>query len=169
MGVLASLAAMGLSSIGFVLTKKWSDGQGVLDMTSWQLIAGGLLLLPFAAVFEGRIPTLDTRTLAGLAYVAIIATALAYVAWFTGLRHLPAGKVGMIGLLNPVTGVILGTLIASEPFGIRQAGGAALVLVGLLIGERGKISSHGISPDLLPVTETRPSVLAKAAAAADSR
>jgi hypothetical protein len=44
--------------------------------------------------------------------------------------------VGIIGLLNPLTGVLLGTLAAAEPFGPRQFAGAALVLAGVLIGRR---------------------------------
>lgn len=135
-GVVASLAAMLMSSFGFILTKRWSGSQSILAVTSWQLLGGGLVLLPFAFAFEGAPPRLDAPALAGFAYAALIATALAYVAWFAGLRHLPAGTVGVIGLLNPVTGVLLGTLLAAEPFGMRQAVGTALVLLGVWLGQR---------------------------------
>ncbi|TAJ48289.1 MAG: EamA family transporter [Herbiconiux sp.] len=141
-GVAASLAAMLLSSTGFVLTKRWAaapDGASApstIALTSWQLVAGGLLLVPFAVLIEGPPPALDGPALAGFAYVSVVATALAFVAWFTGLRHLPAGSVGLIGLLNPVTGVLLGVLVAAEPFGPRQLVGTALVIVGVLLGQR---------------------------------
>lgn len=136
LGVLASLAAMLMSSVGFILTKKWAVDQKTLAVTSWQLIAGGLLVLPFALLLEGGIPEIDGPAALGFAYVTIVATALAFVAWFTGLRHLPAGTVGLVGLLNPVTGVLLGTLVAAEPFGVRQAVGTALVLTGMLLGQK---------------------------------
>ncbi|WP_291048284.1 EamA family transporter [Herbiconiux sp.] len=142
LGVAVSLGAMGLSSVGFILTKRWSrtaDGAApvsTLALTSWQLIAGGMLLLPFAAVSEGPPPQLDLPAVLAFAYVSLIATALAFVAWFTGLRHLPAGAVGLVGLLNPVTGVLLGTLLAGEAFGPLQASGTALVLGGVLLGQR---------------------------------
>ena len=70
----------------------------------------------------------------GFAYIAIIGTAVAYVAWFTGLRRLPAETVGVIGLLNPVTGVVLGVALAGEAFGLLQAVGVALVLAGVAAG-----------------------------------
>lgn len=136
LGVAASLAAMLLSSLGFILTKKWAVGQKTLAITSWQLIAGGLLVLPFALLIEGGIPEIDGPAAIGFAYVTIVATALAFVAWFTGLSHLPAGTVGLVGLLNPVTGVVLGTLVVSEPFGPRQAVGTLLVLTGVLLGQK---------------------------------
>jgi probable blue pigment (indigoidine) exporter len=135
-GVVASLTAMVMSSVGFVLTKRWSSDVPVLAQTSWQLVAGGLVVLPFALLLEGAPPALDAPGVAATAYVAIVATALAFVAWFTGLRHLPAGTVGLVGLLNPVTGVLLGTLLAGETFGVREAIGTALVLTGVVVGQR---------------------------------
>lgn len=145
LGVAASLAAMLMSSLGFILTKKWAAGQKTLAITSWQLIAGGLLVLPFALLLEGGAPEIDAPAALGFAYVTIVATALAFVAWFTGLRHLPAGTVGLVGLLNPVTGVLLGALLASEPFGARQAVGTALVLAGVLLGQKRRPPRLGIS------------------------
>ncbi|MBF4572827.1 EamA family transporter [Herbiconiux sp. VKM Ac-1786] len=135
-GVAASLGAMAMSSVGFVLTKKWGGGIRVLSLTSWQLVAGGLAVLPFALLLEGAPPRLDGPALAGFGYVSLVATALAFAAWFTGLRRLPAGSVGLIGLLNPVTGVLLGTLLAGEAFGPAQAVGTLLVLAGVLLGQR---------------------------------
>lgn len=141
LGVLASLAAMVMSSIGYVLTKRWGRGVDVLSMASWQLIAGALSLIPLAVIVEGAPPALDTTELLAFAYVSIIATALAYVAWFTGLKHLDAGTVGLIGLLNPITGVLLGLAIAGESFTPQQAIGVLLTLAGILLGQRAGRSS----------------------------
>ncbi|WP_436531775.1 DMT family transporter [Actinoplanes sp. HUAS TT8] len=134
-GVLASVAAMTMSSLGYVLAKKWSSDIDVFSLTSWQLIAGGVLLVPAAVLVEGGPPPVNGRSLAAFGYVTVVATAIAFSAWFTGLRHLSAGTVGLIGLLNPVTGVLLGTAIAGERLGARQICGLVLVLVGVLLGQ----------------------------------
>jgi probable blue pigment (indigoidine) exporter len=133
-GVLASVAALTMSSFGYVLAKKWGRGGDLLATTAWQLIAGGLVLVPVAVVLEGAPPSLDLPAVAGFAYVGLVATALAYVAWFTGLRHLDAAAVGLVGLLNPVTGVLLGTTLAGDHLTIGQLVGLALVLVGVTLG-----------------------------------
>ena len=133
-GVLASAAAMLVSSFGHILTKRWSAGTDVLASTAWQLTAGGLFLLPAAAAVEGPPPALSPTALLAFGYVTLIATALAFVAWFTGLRHLPAGTVGLIGLLNPLTGVLLGTAVAGEVLTGRQLCGLVLVLAGVVLG-----------------------------------
>jgi probable blue pigment (indigoidine) exporter len=133
-GVLASVAAMLMSSFGYILAKRWSAEVDVLASTSWQLIAGGLLLVPFAVLAEGAPPVLDAPAVLGFGYVTVVATALAFAAWFGGLRHLPAATVGLVGLLNPATGVLLGTLLAGESFTLRQICGLVLVLAGIILG-----------------------------------
>ena len=135
LGVVASVAAMLLSSLGYVLAKRWKDDTELLAVTSWQLLAGGLMLVPAALVVEGAPPALDAVEIAAFAYVGVIATAVAFVAGFGGLAHQPAGPVGLVGLLNPVTGVLLGVLLAGEALGGWQVAGLALVLGGILLGQ----------------------------------
>lgn len=134
-GVLASLAAMLMSSIGFVLTKRWGTHVPLISLSAWQLTAGGLAIVPVALLIEGPPPAFTSSELLGFSYVTLIATALAYVAWFSALRHLRAGSVGLIGLLNPVTGVVLGALVAGEAFTTLQLVGMALVLGGITLGQ----------------------------------
>ncbi|MFB7670352.1 DMT family transporter [Kitasatospora purpeofusca] len=133
-GLSASVAAMLVSSLGYVLAARWREGADVLATTAWQLLAGGLVLLPLAAVFEGPPVAPAGRELAAFGYVAVVATALAFAAWFAGLRRLPAGTVGLLGLLNPLTGVLLGTAVAGERLGPPQFAGLVLVLAGVALG-----------------------------------
>ncbi|MEU8270656.1 EamA family transporter [Sphaerisporangium sp. NPDC049002] len=134
-GVLASVMAMVMSSLGYVLAKKWSSDVDVFSLTSWQLVAGGVVLLPVAVATEGSPPTLDGSALLGFSYVTVVATALAFAAWFTGLRHLSAGTVGLIGSLNPMSGVLFGTMVAGETLAVHQICGLALVFLGILSGQ----------------------------------
>jgi len=183
-GVLASAAAMSMSSLGYVLAKKWNARADVLASTAWQLVAGGLLLLPFAVALEGPPPALRAPAILGFGYVTTMATALAFAAWFAGLRHLPAATVGLIGLLNPVTGVLLGTTIAGKTLTSRQLCGLVLTCTGIILGQRhparrtapaarprmnrvpcalgpscrpGKRSRHGATSGPSPAARSRPS------------
>ncbi|WP_284298170.1 DMT family transporter [Homoserinibacter gongjuensis] len=132
----ASVAGLVMSSLGFVLTKRWGMTADPVGASAWQLLFGGVLLLVVAVVFEGPPPALDLGGWLGLAYVALIGTALANVAWFHGLEHLSAGTVGIVGLLNPVTGVLLGLLLGGESLGAAQLLGILLVLAGIVIGQQ---------------------------------
>lgn len=135
LGLAAATAAMLMSAFGHILTKKWGATANVLSVTSWQLIAGGLVLAAAALATESAFPPLTPSSTAAFTYVAVVATAVAFAAWFTGLRHLDAGAVGLIGLLNPVTGVVLGMVVGGELLTAHQFLGLALVLTGVLLGQ----------------------------------
>jgi probable blue pigment (indigoidine) exporter len=135
-GVAASAAGLVSSSLGYVLSKRWGATASPVSASAWQLLFGGVLLLAAAAVVEGPPPAFDAGGWLGLAFVALIGTALANVAWFYGLERLSAGTVGIIGLLNPVTGVLLGLLLGGESLKLPQVVGLVLVLVGIVIGQQ---------------------------------
>ena len=153
-GVAASAAALLLSSAGAVLAKRWSDGTSLVALTAWQLVLGGVVLSIAAVAVEGRPPALDAGSAAGFAFTSLVATALAYLCWFAGLARLRASTVGVVGLLNPVTGVLLGALVAQERFTVEQVVGISLVLAGILtvsqLGTKRIPVQPEPEPDLLP-------------------
>lgn len=134
-GVTAALAAVLLSSTGFVLVKRWPPPVDMLTYTGWQLVAGGIVLLPVAILVEGAPPPLGARELLGFAWLGLVATVLSYVVWFRGLQRLPAAAVGLVGLLNPVAGTITGVALAGERLVGWQVVGIALVLAGVVAGQ----------------------------------
>lgn len=137
LGLLASMTALLCSALGTVLTKRWGQGRPLLAVTAWQMVAGGVLLTAAAGIAEGTPPALGPVQVLAFAFVSVIATAAAFLCWFTGIRHLPAATIGVIGLLNPVTGVLLGTALGGEALTVVQLAGVALVLGGLLLAQRG--------------------------------
>ncbi len=137
LGVAASLVALLLSSLGAILTTRWKDETPLVATTSWQLLAGGVSLLLVAVAVEGPPPAMTATNVLAYAVVAVGATAVAFLCWFGGLRHLQAGTVGLIGLLNPVTGVLLGVVLADEILAPLQWIGMALVGVALVLGRGG--------------------------------
>lgn len=134
-GLAAALASVVVSAAGFVLVKRWPAPVDMLTLVSWQLVGGGLLLLPVALVVEGGPPPVDVPAALGLLWLAGAGTVVAYACWFHGLSRMPAGAVGLIGLLNPVVGTLLGVVVAGELFGPTQALGMALVLGGVVAGQ----------------------------------
>lgn len=134
-GVAASFGAVTMSSLGYVLVKRWHPPVDLVTFTGWQLVAGGLVLLPVALLVEGAPPALDASAVGGFLYLGLVATVLANVLWFRGLRRLPAAAVSLVGLLNPVAGTLVGVALAGEAFGATQALGMLLVLGGIAAGQ----------------------------------
>jgi DME family drug/metabolite transporter len=83
----------------------------VLGDVSWLGSGGGIAM----ALFLGAIPT-----------------ALAYILFARGLRHLTPGETATLTLAEPLTATGLGVLALGERPGLVAAAGAGLVLAGLL-------------------------------------
>ncbi|RNL60457.1 EamA family transporter [Nocardioides marmoriginsengisoli] len=144
-GLLAAAGSVLVSAVGFVLIKRWpapttahsvGGRPDMLTLVSWQLVVGGLALLPVGLLVEGAPPALDGRAVLGFTWLGIAGTALAYYCWFRDLSRMPAGAASLIGLVNPVVGTLLGVVFAAEVFGVAQAFGMALVLGGVVAGQR---------------------------------
>ncbi len=139
LGLVAAFGSVVVSALGFVLIKRWTPPVDMLTLISWQLVAGGLVLLPVALLVEGAPPHLDAPAVGGYLWLMVAGTGVAYWCWFTGLRAMPAGAVSLIGLINPVVGTVLGVAVAGEAFGWIQATGMVLVLGGVVAGQPGTI------------------------------
>ncbi len=154
LGLLGAFGSVAVSALGFVMVKRWPAPVDLLTLVSWQLVAGGLALVPVALLVEGAPPPLDLDAAAGFLWLGGVGTVLAYACWFHGLARMPAGAVSLIGLLNPVVGTALGVVVAGELFGWAQALGMALVLGGVVAGQR-MVTRTSLDASPLSVSTTR--------------
>jgi drug/metabolite transporter, DME family len=92
---------------------------------------GALLLVPVLVLGDsGWIATGDGLAMA--LFLGAVPTALAYVLFARGLRHLTPGETATLTLAEPLTATGLGLLALGERPGAVAAVGAGLVLAGLL-------------------------------------
>ena len=135
-GVAAALGGAVVMATGVVLSKRWSSPAPLLATTGWQLVAGGLLLLPVALIVEGRPPSsLTASNLAGYGYLTVVGSALAYALWFRGLRSLTPTDVTFLGLLSPLVATLLGWLALDQQLTPIQLLGALVVLTALVTAQ----------------------------------
>ncbi|MGL5286314.1 MAG: DMT family transporter [Aeromonas sp.] len=131
-GVAAALGAALLIGLSARWMQGWSVGD-LLSLTGWQLLLGGVMLIPIAWTLAGPMPLPTAHALPGLAYLVLVNTALAYWAWLWGLRRLGAQVMSMLALTNPIVAVSLGVLLVGETLGPMQWSGIALILLSLLL------------------------------------
>ena len=142
-GVAAALGGTAVMATGVVLSKRWSSSAPPLVTTGWQLVAGGLFLLPIALVVEGPPPAaMTTANLAGYAYLSLIGAALAYTLWFRGIAALAPTEVSFLGLLSPLVATAVGWLALDQRLTLAQGIGAAVVLGALLTAQ----TAHRCAP-----------------------
>ena len=120
---------------GTVLSRKWQPDVSALSFTAWQLTAGGLLLLPIALMLEPSLPALSLTNLMGLAWLGLIGAAATYALWFRGIARIGPGAVSMLGMISPLTAMVLGWLWLNEGLTMVQLSGALVVLASVWAGQ----------------------------------
>lgn len=135
LGVAAIFGATVSMAGGTVLTKKWGRPVPLLSFTAWQLVAGGLLLLPVTLIVEGVPSVITTRQGLGFFYLGTINTGLAYTLWFRGIGRLPTTTLPMLGLLSPVVALSLGYILLQQQLATQQILGTTLVLSSVVLSQ----------------------------------
>jgi drug/metabolite transporter, DME family len=125
------------SGVGYatytVLTKRMLDaGEAPEGVMAAGFGGAGLLLAP-ALILAGPGFLATPGGLAVAAYLAAVPTALAYVLFSRGLRHLSSGETATLVLAEPLTAAALGVIALGEHPSPAAGAGALLVLAGLLV------------------------------------
>ncbi|MFY1990095.1 EamA family transporter [Achromobacter xylosoxidans] len=135
-GVVAGLASAASMALGTVLSRRWQPPVSALAFTSWQLTAGGALLLPVALLAEPALPPVTTLNVLGIAYLGLIGAALTYVIWFRGLARLEPAVVSSLGFLSPVSAVLLGWALLDQRLSAAQMAGMVIVVGSVWLSQR---------------------------------
>jgi DME family drug/metabolite transporter len=131
-GGFALLAAAGFATMT-LLQARPAAGLDDLAATGWAFTLGAALLAPFAAANGGLGFAADPASLGLALTLALGPTAIAYAAYFRGLRTAPAGTAALMALLEPLVGTALATLVLGDRLGPAGLAGAALLIVALLL------------------------------------
>lgn len=135
-GVAAGLGGAASMAAGTVLSRKWQPPVSALGFTAWQLTAGGMILLPLALIVEPPLPPLTGTNVAGLLWLGLIGAAASYALWFRGVARIEPGAVSMLGMMSPVTAVLLGWAALGQSLTLLQGLGALIVLGSVWAGQR---------------------------------
>lgn len=132
-GIAAALLGAMSMATGVWLTQRWRLSLPVLALTGWQLLIGGLMLAPVAWWADAPLPPLSLSQGLAYGYLSLIGAMLAYVLFFRGVANLPAVAVASLGLLSPITAVLLGWLLLSQSMTGMALVGLAIVLAALFV------------------------------------
>ncbi|ACL67527.1 protein of unknown function DUF6 transmembrane [Anaeromyxobacter dehalogenans 2CP-1] len=131
-GIAAALAGAACMAGGVWLTRRWRLDLPVLALTGWQLVVGGLMLAPLAWLADPPLPVLSRSQVLAYAYLSLAGALVSYALWFRGVARLPTVAVSSLGLLSPLTAVVLGWALLSQAMSGASLAGMAIVLASVL-------------------------------------
>jgi drug/metabolite transporter (DMT)-like permease len=131
------IALTGLSALawatGSYLSSRLPLPKDAFVATTFEMLAGGLLLLP-VGLAQGPDPSsFSGASLAAFAYLVVFGSLVAYTAYVWLLHHVPLGTVSTYAYVNPVVAIGLGVLFLDERITWRIALGAAIVLASVAV------------------------------------
>jgi drug/metabolite transporter (DMT)-like permease len=107
-------------------------------MTFWVMTIGWLFtsVAFFSQNGLAEIPQLDSRGWIAMIFLGIFTTGLAYIAWFDALASLPAAQTGAFLYIEPLTSLVVASIILGEPVTWASLLGGAVILFGVWLVNR---------------------------------
>jgi drug/metabolite transporter (DMT)-like permease len=135
-GVLLCVVAAVTYAIGVVAQKPVLRRLPAIQVTFTACVIGAVCCLPWAGALADEIGHAPAGSIAGMVYLGVVPTALAFSTWAYALSRMDAGKLGVTTYLVPPLVIVLGWLLLDEvPPGLALVGGA-VCLAGVALSRR---------------------------------
>ncbi len=120
------------ASAVWVLRAQARARQDLLALTTWQMVWGTLALGAVMALVPVHVRW-TASFLWAIAFLGLVATALAWWLWLFVLSRLPAGVAGLGSLTVPVVGLLLAAAQLGEVPSARELAGIACIVAALAL------------------------------------
>ena len=140
LGIGLALTAVTFASVGNVFQGSPRARQvPMATLLAWGMGWGALLDAVVAWIRTGP-PVFDLRVsyIAGLLYLGVVASAVAFTLYFNLIRRIGAARGGYVNVLIPVIAMGFSTLFEHYRWSPEAIGGGLLVLAGLVVAMRAR-------------------------------
>lgn len=129
------LLAAGSVALGTVLVRRSHPAISVVALTGWAMLLGGTIQFVFAVALGESLADVQVTPTAVLAvaYLAVFASGIGFVVYFTLLERFGPLEVNLVMYLNPVVAVFVGWLLLDEPILASAVVGFGVILMGFLV------------------------------------
>jgi drug/metabolite transporter (DMT)-like permease len=135
LGVLLCVVSAVMWSVGSVLSRRLPLPAQPFTATAYEMLGGGLIMLPLGIATAHSVSPSRTSALAWL-YLVTIGSVVGYTAYTWLLAHAPLGTTATYAYVNPVVAIVLGVLFRGEHVTWQILIGAAIVVAAVAIAVR---------------------------------
>ena len=116
-------------AVGAFLSGKLPMPDDTFAATAYEMLAGGVILLPIALATTNPHPSdFSARSILGWVYLVTFGSLIGYTAFTWLLDNAPIGRVATYAYVNPVVAIALGAIVLHESITWTIVLGAAIVL-----------------------------------------
>jgi drug/metabolite transporter (DMT)-like permease len=132
LGIGLCLVSAVMWSVGSVLSARLTMPDDTFAATTYEMLAGGLIMLPLGLTSVGTVSPSTGSMLAWL-YLVTIGSVVGYTAYTWLLANAPLGTVSTYAYVNPVVAILLGVLFRGETLTTQVLIGAAIVVASVAV------------------------------------
>ena len=153
-------------AVGSYLSSRLRMPRDSFAATTYEMLAGGLILLPIGLLATHPHPSeFSGRSIGGFAYLVTFGSVIGYTAYVWLLDNAPLGTVATYAYVNPVVAIALGALVLHESLSWSVGLGALLVLACVAVVVR----REAVPPEAEAMPAGAAEVSSQAAVAAPPR
>jgi drug/metabolite transporter (DMT)-like permease len=147
-GVLFAFAGAFAYALYVLLAEHVVGGRDPVSLLAWGFLFASVfwaVLVPWwsfpghafarSTSLHGNLHAFHLPVWALVAWMIVLGTIAPFFLLVSALRHLPATKVGIVAMLEPVAGAFVAWAWLSESLGDIQLAGAAVVLAGIVLAQ----------------------------------
>lgn len=135
-GVLWCLVAAFAYALGVLVQKPVLRRIPSAQMTFLGCVIGMLACVPFAPRLVSEAASAPPAAIAGIVYLGVVPTALAFTTWGYALARIPAGRLGVSTYVVPPLAILMGWLVLGEVPALVAIVGGAVCLLGVALSRR---------------------------------
>ncbi|WP_328597891.1 DMT family transporter [Croceibacterium soli] len=136
---LAALGILSASASNVLQASKTARGRPLMLLLAWAMLWGTLADAVFAWFVAGPpVFPADLRYWAGVSYLAIVGSVVAFPLYFGLIRELGPGRAAYNGVVVPVVAMALSTVFEDYRWSALAAAGGVLALLGMVLALRAK-------------------------------
>jgi drug/metabolite transporter (DMT)-like permease len=135
-GVVLCVVAAITYAVGVVAQKPVLRRLPPLQVTFTACAIGTVCVLPWAGALAGELGRASAGSVAGMVYLGVVPTALAFSTWAYALRRMDAGKLGVTTYLVPPLVILMGWLLLDEVPPVLALVGGGICLAGVALSRR---------------------------------
>lgn len=145
-GVLLCLLAAATYAVGVICQKQVLTRLPAMQVTAIGCSIGAVACLPFVPGLIDDLGAASAGAIAGVIYLGIVPTALAFTTWAYALGRMDAGRLGISTYLVPPVAALGGWIFLAETPPALAIAGGTLCLIGVGLSRRTSRSGGAVDP-----------------------
>lgn len=140
-GSMLTLAASFFLALSVIATRKASVFMDSANLTFWSMLLGLVLLLPLSTyeIANGGLFSPSWSSFLSLLYLSIVCSALCFFLWNKAIIKSTPNELASTMHIKTPTAVILGCVLASEPFSLSLLVGGIVVSLGVWLSQKEQV------------------------------